>query len=418
MKKKKFIFLSERSLLGNLRLFDLIKNSVSIKNRYVSQVPDILISFFFVLLFISSCKSNSSAKLSSLEDVYVPLRSSNFKIEEEKNSGNILISVFNPWQGAKDVSSQLLLLKEGPKPEKYSGQIFEGEAQRIICMSSTHIAMLDALGATDRIVGVSGKQYVSNPKIMFSTRFIPDIGYEGNIDYETLISLQPDLVLLFSVNGASSLEPKLKELGIPFLYIGDYVEEDPLGKSEWIVPLAEVIGKRDNGIEKFKEISFKYDSLKNRVKDNLKSSGRSNLPQVMVNSPFMDSWFMPSTESYVARMIKDAGGEYIYHKNTGNSSEPIDLEEALKLVSESDFWINIGSIKTKDELIETFPKFAAADCIKEGNIYNNNLRSTPGGGNDCYESGVMNPDLILRDMVKIFHPELVEEDFVYYLKLE
>lgn len=382
---------------------------------------NIWLMMLFVLL--SSClQKKSSSETSFSKQIYNPSYSSNFKIEGKEDSEDVLISVYNPWQGSKEVTSKLLISRDGDFPVDFEGQILKGNAERIICMSSTHVAMMDALGAIDKIVGVSGKEYISNPKIMFSSKYLPDIGYEGNIDYETLISTQPDLVLLFSVNGASGMEPKLKELGIPFLYIGDYVEEDPLGKTEWLIPLAEVIGKREKGIEIFEEISNRYNSLKTLVADNIKNTNEGNdpkvLPKIMVNAPFLDSWFMPSTESYVARMIKDAGGDYIYNKNTGNSSEPIDMEEALKLVSEADYWINIGTIRDKDELIKTFPKFSSADCIKKGNIYNNNFRSTPGGGNDCYESGVINPDIVLRDMVKIFHPELVKEDFVYYHKLE
>lgn len=117
-------------------------------------------------------------------------------------------------------------------------------------------------------------------------------------------------------------------------------------------------------------------------------------------------------------MIEDAGGDYVYKKNTGTTSEAIDLEEALSLVSLADYWINIGSINTLQELKAEFPKFKNATCIINENAYNNNLKKSEGGGNDCYESGVVNPDLILRDMIKIFHPELVTEIFTYYHKLQ
>ena len=371
--------------------------------------------YLLMLILLSSCSHKQTEELSFDKTVYSPSYSSNFKIEGNESSEDVLISVYNPWQGAEEISSQLLISRDENHPDNFSGQILNGNAERIICMSSTHIAMLDALNATDKIVGVSGKEYISNPKIAYSSRYIPDIGYEGNIDYEKIITVQPDLILLFSVNGASGMEPKLKELGIPFLYVGDYVEEDPLGKSEWIIPLAEVLGIREKGIEKFEEISSRYNALKNHVANN---TNDLNNPKIMVNAPFLDSWFMPSTESYVAKMIKDAGGEYIYDKNTGNSSQPIDMEEALKLVSEADYWINIGTVRNKEELIKTFPKFSSAPCVLSGKIYNNNFRSTPGGGNDCYESGVVNPDIVLKDMIKIFHPDLAEEDFVYYHRLE
>lgn len=366
-----------------------------------------------LLLIFCSCTNKKIETKEFEENIYIPSYSSNFLISGSKDSRDVLISAFNPWQGSKDVSSVLLIKKDSLETSDFEGKTLKDKAQRIICMSSTHIAMLDALGAIDKVVGVSGMQYISNPYIREKQDRIKDIGYEGNIDYETLVSLRPDLVLLFSVNGASSMESKLNELGIPYIYIGDYVEEDPLGKVEWIVPLAEIIGDRDEGIRKFQDIAYKYENLKEKIK-------RENLdkPKVMVNAPFLDSWFMPSTQSYIARMIEDAGGDYVYKKNTGTTSEAIDLEEALSLVSRADYWINIGSINTLQELKSEFPKFKNATCIINGNVYNNNLKKSEGGGNDCYESGVVNPDLILRDMIKIFHPELVTEIFTYYHKLQ
>lgn len=349
-----------------------------------------------------------------METIYSPQYSSNFTVRQGNDSRERVISVADPWQGADNINYNLIISEKGTDtPVSGNTQVLNKEAKRIVCMSSTHIAMLDALGATDRIVAVSGKEYISNPRLVASSNLIPDIGYEGNIDYETLVAVQPDLVLLFSINGSSSMEPKLREFGISYLYIGDYLEENPLGKAEWIVPLAEVIGEREKGIEIFNGIAERYQNLKESV---IVQNQRH--PKVMVNAPFMDSWFMPSSKSYVAQMINDAGGDYIYKKNTGNSSLPIDLEEALSLVAEADYWINIGAVRSRDELQNTFPKFMSADCVINGNIYNNNLRSTLGGGNDCYESGVVNPDLVLRDMIKIFHPSLISDDFTYYQKLE
>lgn len=370
--------------------------------------------FFFSLLLLSSCKHTVKEDTVFNKDVYNPEYSTNFKIQGTETSEDVLISVKDPWQGANNISTELLITDNNQRREDSDKQILKGKAERIVCMSSTHIAMLDALNSADKIVGVSGKEYITNPFVRNNDN-IRDIGYEGNIDYETLVSLQPDLILLFSVNGSSAMEPKLKELGIPFLYIGDYVEEDPLGKLEWIIPIAQVLGKEEMGVKIFKEISGRYNSLKEKVNKGVNSTQK---PKVMVNAPFLDSWFMPSSESYVARMIKDAGGEYIYKKNTANSSQPIDMEEALKLVNETDFWINIGTFKTKKDILNNFPGFTNANCVRTGKLYNNNKITTPGGGNDCYESGVVNPDIILRDMVKIFHPELIDEEFIYYYLME
>ena len=354
----------------------------------------------------------------SLEDfdkpVYMLEYASGFDIQGADSKQSVLLTVTNPWQGADGIAVQLFIARDGETaPEGFDGQVLEGDAERIVAMSSTHIAMLDAIGEVDRVVGVSGIDYISNPDIQARRDRIGDVGYEGNINYELLLSLDPDLVLLYGVNGASGMEPKLRELGIPFLYVGDYLEESPLGKAEWLVVLSEVVGKRAEGEKVFAEIPVRYNALKQRVAENTLDA-----PSVMLNMPYGDSWFMPSTESYAVRLIKDAGGDYIYKKNMGNASTPIDMEEAYLLASAADLWLNVGMASTLGEVKAACPKFVDTRCFRNGYVYNNNACTNAAGGNDYFESAVVHPDLLLRDLVKIFHPELVEEPFVYYKRLK
>ena len=354
----------------------------------------------------------------SLEDfdkpVYMLEYASGFDILSADGRQSVLVTVTNPWQGADSVTTRLFIARDGETaPEGFDGQVLEGDAERIVAMSSTHIAMLDAIGEVDRVVGVSGIDYISNPDIQARRDRIGDVGYEGNINYELLLSLDPDLVLLYGVNGASGMEPKLRELGIPFMYVGDYLEESPLGKAEWMVALSEVVGCRSEGEKVFAEIPVRYNALKQRVAENALDA-----PSVMLNMPYGDSWFMPSAGSYAVRLIEDAGGDYIYKKNTGNASTPVDMEEAYLLASAADLWLNVGMASTLGEVKAACPKFADTRCFRNGYVYNNNACTNAAGGNDYFESAVVHPDLLLRDLVKIFHPELVEEPFVYYKRLK
>ena len=373
-----------------------------------------LLQIIILGVLIVGCSTNKYDVADFNQLVYTPEYASGFSIKGADGYESSIITVTNPWQGADSITTQLFIARGGESaPEGFTGQVLEGDASRIVAMSSTHIAMLDAVGEAGRVVGVSGSDYISNPVIAANRDSIGDVGYEGNINYELLLSLDPDLVLLYGVNGASSMEGKLNELGIPFMYVGDYLEESPLGKAEWMVALSEVVGKRTEGEQVFGGIPVRYNDLKKRVADTVLDA-----PSVMLNTPYGDSWFMPSTESYVARLVKDAGGDYIYKKNTGNASLPIDLEEAYKLTSEADMWLNVGMANTLDELKTSCPKFSDTRCFRNGSVWNNNLKTNAAGGNDYYESAVVNPDILLRDLVKIFHPELVEEDFVYYKQLK
>lgn len=346
--------------------------------------------------------------------IYAPDYATGFTITGKSGMESVMINVSNPWQGADSVVQRLLIVRGGEDvPDGFDGQVLRGDAKRIVAMSSTHIAMLDALGATGRVVAVSGPEYITNPGIRARRDSISDVGYEGNVNFEALVAAAPDLVLLYGVNGASSMERKLKTLGIPYVYIGDYLEQSPLGKAEWMVALGEITGRRDSGLHTFSGIADRYRALKKEVGEKAAVH-----PKVMLNVPYGDSWFMPSATSYMAQLINDAGGDYVYKKDTGNSSRPIGMEEAYLLASEADVWLNLDRTASVGELKNRWPRFADVGSVRNGRLYNNTLRANSAGGNDFYESGIVNPDIILRDLVGILHPELCDGNTYYYKRLE
>ena len=380
-------------------------------NKMIKQ--SIYTFILFSLLFLTSCISNKKTSLEAFnQDIYTPEYAAGFKILGATNVQSTLIQVFNPWQGAKEVEMSYFISRNGEQaPTGFTGPTIPAGAKRIVCMSSSYIAMLDALGQVNRIVAVSGIDYVSNPYILAHKDSIKDMGPEMN--YELLLGLKPDIVLLYGIGDAqTAITDKLKELSIPYIYMGEYLEESPLGKAEWMVVLSELTDSREKGIEIFSEIPKRYLSLKALTE----SVGQC--PTVMFNMPWNDSWVMPSTKSYMAQLVADAGAEYIYKENSSNSSTPIGLETAYGLIQKADYWINVGSATSLDELKTVNPKFADAKAVRERTVYNNNLRLTPTGGNDYWESAVVHPDMVLRDLFHIFHPELVPDSLYYYRHLE
>ena len=380
-------------------------------NKMIKQ--SIYTFILFSLLFLTSCISNKKTSLEAFnQDIYTPEYAAGFKILGATNVQSTLIQVFNPWQGSKEVEMSYFISRNGEQaPTGFTGPTIPAGAKRIVCMSSSYIAMLDALGQVNRIVAVSGIDYVSNPYILAHKDSIKDMGPEMN--YELLLGLKPDIVLLYGIGDAqTAITDKLKELSIPYIYMGEYLEESPLGKAEWMVVLSELTDSREKGIEIFSKIPKRYLSLKALTE----SVGQC--PTVMFNMPWNDSWVMPSTKSYMAQLVADAGAEYIYKENSSNSSTPIGLETAYGLIQKADYWINVGSATSLDELKTVNPKFADAKAVRERTVYNNNLRLTPTGGNDYWESAVVHPDMVLRDLIHIFHPELVPDSLYYYRHLE
>lgn len=362
-----------------------------------------------------TCSCGSSGNIDDYNlEVYTPTYATGFRIVGAEGKQSTIIRVTNPWQSANDVETMLFIARGGEKaPNGFRGQVLPGDAKRVVCMSSSHIAMLDAIGAVENVVGVSGKNFITNPYVVAHQRTIADVGYDGNMNFELLVAQQPDIVLLYGVTGACTMESKLDELGIPYIYIGEYVEEDPLGKAEWLIALAEIVGLRQQGLTYFSALPQRYEQLKSMA-----AAAQTPAPKVMLNTPYADSWFMPSTTSYIARLIADAGGDYIYKQNTYNHSLPIDLEQAALLTTQADIWLHVENSNSLEDLRRQLPKFAQMPCVQRGEVYNCDKRRVAGGGNDYWESGVVHPDVILRDLIKIFHPELVSEEFVYYRKIE
>lgn len=367
------------------------------------------------LLFAAACRP---APQSSMEEFckprYTPVYAAGFEILGSDSHASTLIKVRNPWQGVEQTEERMLFIaRNGEEPPTgYAGPVLRGDAERVVCLSSSYVAMLDCLGATDRVVGVSGIDFIHNPEIQKRRHEVGDVGYEGHLNYELLVALDADLVLLYGVSGPSAMEAKLRELGIAYLYMGEYVEQSPLGKAEWMVVIGECIGERSAAETHFATLPPQYEHWRSVA------ATAPHRPRVMVNTPYGESWFMPWQSSYPARLIADAGGDYLYReKNTSNSSQRIDSEEATLLMAKADHWIDVTGVENREQLYSRYPRFKAFKCVESGEVYNNDRRRSPGKGNDYWESGVVNPHLVLRDLVKIFHPELVEEDFYYYRRI-
>lgn len=353
---------------------------------------------------LSCAESTSNASKAFENEAYIPTHASGFVIMTD-NEGNTLLRVTRPWQGDNTQEQSLAIFTDEASATGYSGEHIIGNAQRIVCMSTSHIAMLESLGLTEYIVGVSGKEYIMNSAVV-GNEAVLDVGYDSNIDFERLISLRPDIVLMYGITSENSIiTAKLRELGIPYLYLGDYTEQSPLGKAEWIVAIAEIVGCRELGIEIFNDVVARYEELRGKV-------ATTSRPKVMFNLPYQDVWYMPADDSYMVRLIEDAGGDYIYKgKNLSSGSQGISLEEALLLVREADIWMNVGQCTTLDDLRAAAPHFCDCAVVRSGNVYNNNSRRTASGGSDFWESAIVHPDIVLNDLISIMRGQ---SDSLYY----
>ena len=271
----------------------------------------------------------------------------------------------------------------------------------IVCMSSSYIGFLDAIGCDSVATAVSGLAYVSDPEVQAHA---VDVGYDAALDYETILKLRPDLVLTYAVSAA---EPpylqKLRDLGIRTSVIHEHLESHPLARAEYIKFFGLLTGRKERADSLFADIRDRYLSL---VKE-------SDAPKsVLVNIPYADQWYIPGGDNYMTRLIHDAGGVVLGAVPGRFESSVISVEKAFELAQEADCWLNPGWCATKAQLRSVHPLFADFPVLGKS-VWNNTKQSTPGGGNAFWETGPAHPDLILEDLRAIFDGTSVPGN--YYL---
>lgn len=290
----------------------------------------------------------------------------------------------------------------------------DGGVRKIVCMSSSYIGYLEAIGEVGKVCAVSGKGFISCEDIV-SDPEVYDVGYDAELDYERILSLHPDVLLTYNVGevGAPYIQ-RLRSLGIRVMVLSEHLEENPLSRSEYVRFFGALTGKAAEADSAFRKVESNYLALR-------KSVDRDAAPvRVLINAPYSDQWYIPGGDSYMTTLIKDAGGEVLGAREGTAQSSIISLEDAFILSSKADVWLHPSSCRTREQIRSLNPMFTKFDIPF---IYNNTRRVTPAGGNDFWESGAFRCDLILSDLVSIISgctsPErAVSPSFEYYLEVK
>ena len=94
----------------------------------------------------------------------------------------------------------------------------------------------------------------------------------------------------------------------------------------------------------------------------------------------------------------------------------MDLESVFSKAVNADVWINPGVAQSIGELIAFDHRFGELPVLSSGEIYNNDARKSPGGGNDYWESATIRPDIVLSDLISVFHPQLNRDHSMFYYR--
>lgn len=366
-----------------------------------------------MVIMICSCNGKpSGGQIQTAVDRVLPdgnRYATHFKITESANYR--ILEIIEPWQGAAGVTQKWYLI-EGDESVVADlpgdGRILKVPLQRIVCMSATHVAMVAALGLEDVICGVSGTGLIfnNNARSAIASGQIREVGYDESMNRELLVQMSPDLIIAYGVGSESvSHHVKLAELGLQVMYNADYIETHPLGKAEWIRVFGVLLGRSAVADSIFRESEEEYKKIQEAV--NTKVSDR---PKVMLGLPWKESWYISPGNSYMSKLIEDAGGLYLWDDLRSDFSMPFNLENVYIRAVNADYWLNPGTAARLSDIVAIDHRLSTLKAFSEKRVYNNNMMMTRSGANDYWETGTLRPGLILKDMAMIFDSVLFHGD--------
>lgn len=330
-----------------------------------------------------------------------------------------VLEVLKPWPGANKTFRYVLVQCGAPAPEGFSdAQIITIPVQRIAVMSTTHLPHLTLLNELDSLVAVSDFKNVNTPAVRhkIAAGELIDIGHGPVLNTEILLDLRPDLVMV-----VGHLQPQdktystLQKAGVHVAANAESVESSLLGRSEWLKFTAAFFNKDGLAQRRYAEIvqQFqRYAALTNHLTS-------ADKPTVFVGSLYRDVWHMPGGASYMAELLALAGGRYLWANDSHRGGVPLSFEAVFERAADAEVWFTSHlDWMTRADLLADNERYSLFKAFQEGHIYNNNVRVNNEGGNDFWESGTMEPHILLADVIKILHPErLPDHRLKYYRRL-
>ncbi|MBD2768695.1 ABC transporter substrate-binding protein [Hymenobacter sp. BT664] len=324
-----------------------------------------------------------------------------------------VVTIRSPFEAKARATSYLLVPRGTARPVGYPGAIvIQTPIRSLVGLSSMHVALADFLGAADLLVGLGSLKYASAPRVRqrIAEGKVFEVGEGKELNNEFLIARHPDLVMSTGWPGENlDRFQTLAAAGVPVMINSEWVETTPLARAEWVKVMAALLDKEDLVNRKFDQVVRDYQRLA--------ALGRraTKRPRVVVGLPFKDVWYVPDADSYLAQFLRDAGATYAWDQTKApNGSLALSFETVAPVALTADCWLQTGAARTRAEILAQDGRYAAFAPLKSGRVYNNNRRTNAQGSNDYWESGAVRPDLVLADMLKILHPELLPTWQLYY----
>ena len=374
-----------------------------------------IINILFLFLCIS-CKQGNISVITGNQNIYAK----NFSYTDHKNYIEVSVSaggaeyIWYLYRGESFTESKTAGIgdKKGFGKKNKIIQYIKIPVQKIISLSSENIFFLESLNSLDKLKAIDLVKNSSHKKVKELVRggSLAQVGEGRDIDIEMVYSIDPDLVIIPWTGGEYDSTGLLLRHGFPVAVTAGWLENHPLGRTEWLVFLSLFLDMEQEGRKILNDTVSRYDSLKETVSLN------KDKPVVFVNMMYGDSWNTPSGGSYFSIILQDAGASYPWAKIKKEGSLFYDFEEMYTMASNADIWLlNTYGIKTLKDILNKDKRYSFFKAFQNKRIYNNDL-AEKGEGNPYWDEGTAYPDRILSDLIKIIHQEDFTDDDKYYFR--
>jgi iron complex transport system substrate-binding protein len=338
----------------------------------------------------------------------------NFTIEELDEG--TYITVKNPWI-RNDTLATYFLIGENSNAgnTRISDFVIRVPVKQVVTLSSTYIGMFCLLKEENCIKASSNARLLYDSILYqrYCDGTLADLGETVNLNVEAVIDQAPDLVMKYIYMETEDADRKIIQAGIPVAYNLEFMETHPLGRAEWIKFVAAFVDKKNMADSIFHTIEKNYLYISELTRN------EAVKPTVLDGSSYKGIWYAAGGKSYPAQLYRDAGADYFWKSDTSYGSIPVSFEVIMENLVDADYWIG-PSTGSRMELLQIEPRYALLKSFRKGNVFFFGKRINANGGYDYYESGVLRPDILLKDLVWVFHPDLLDPAYetVYLEKMK
>lgn len=327
-------------------------------------------------------------------------------------AGYKVITVQAPWRGGKPYRYALVEKNVRLPPGEVFDAVVPVPVKKIVVTATTHIPALEALEVYDKLVGFPNTRYISSPRTRqrIATGAVKELGSGGDVNVERVLELRPDVVVSFGVDHPPRWCETLQKAGIPVVYNGDWLETTPLGRAEWIKFFAYFFNAETAASAVFSEIEKSYQEAKEIV------AHIARKPTVLSGALYKDTWYLPSGKSWAAQFLQDAGADYLWKDTEGTGSLSLGFEGVLEKGQQADYWIAPAQFVSYEEMRQASPHYEQFRAFREKRVYTFNSTRGETGGTLYYELAPQRPDWVLKDLIRILHPELLPDYAPFFFK--